>query len=88
MVRRASPSSNTAPLLARRSPWRKFAPDLSMLAPRGRLLKSCYVMQEQARALDRKRFSDTLIAILTQEEMSQVERLFFATCGMAQYLTQ
>lgn len=59
-----------------------------VITPRGRLLKSCYVMPEQARALGRNRFSDTPIAILTQEEMTQVERLFFATCGMAQYLTQ
>lgn len=58
------------------------------IVPRGRLLKSCYVMPEQARALDRNRFGEAPIAILTQEEMIQVERLFFAACGMAQYLIQ
>jgi len=56
------------------------------IAPRGRLLKTCYVMPEQARALDRGRFGDTALASLTQEEMFETERLFIATCGMAQYL--
>jgi mRNA interferase MazF len=57
------------------------------IPPRGRLLKSCYVMPEQARALDRGRFSDAPLASLTDEEMIEVERLFAATCGMAHYLT-
>lgn len=57
------------------------------IAPRGRLLKSCHVMLEQARALDLDRFGDTALATLTQEEMIQVERLFIAICSMAQYLT-
>ncbi len=57
------------------------------IAPRGRLLKSCYVMPEQARALDLNRFGNAALATLTHEEMIQVERLFIATCGMVQYLT-
>ncbi len=57
------------------------------IAPRGRLLKSCYVMPEQARALDLNRFGSAALATLTHEEMIQVERLFIATCGMVQYLT-
>lgn len=57
------------------------------IPPRGRLLKPCYVMPEQARALDRGRFSDTPLASLTDDEMIEVERLFAATCGMAHYLT-
>jgi mRNA interferase MazF len=56
------------------------------IAPRGRLLKSSYVMLEQARALDRGRFSDAPLASLTDEEMIEVERLFLATCGMVHYL--
>lgn len=57
------------------------------IAPRGRLLKSCYVMPEQAHALDLNRFGNAALATLTHEEMIQVERLFIATCGMVQYLT-
>jgi mRNA interferase MazF len=54
---------------------------------RGRLLKSCYVMPEQMRALDRSRFNDTPLASVTDEEMIAIERLFLATCGLAQYLS-
>jgi len=57
------------------------------IPPRGRLLKPCYVMLEQARALDRGRFSDTPLASLTGEEMIEVERLFAATCGMEHWLS-
>jgi mRNA interferase MazF len=57
------------------------------IEPRGRLLKRCYAMPEQARALDLDRFGDIPLATLTQEEMAQVERLFLTACGMAQYLT-
>lgn len=56
------------------------------IPPRGRLLKSCYVMPEQQRALDLARFSDAPLASLTEAEMAEVERLFLATCGMAHYL--
>jgi len=57
------------------------------IAPRGRLLKPCYVMPEQARALDINRFGETPLATLTHQEMIQVERLFLTCCGMADYLT-
>jgi mRNA interferase MazF len=56
------------------------------ITPRGRLLKPCYVMPEQARALDRNRFGDGPLTTLTNEEMIQVERIFLACCGMADYL--
>jgi mRNA interferase MazF len=56
------------------------------ITPRDRLLKPCYAMPEQARALDRQRFGEGPLAVLTQKEMAQVERLFFACCGMADYL--
>lgn len=56
------------------------------IPPRGRLLKSCYVMPEQLRALDLARFGDAPLASLTEAEMAEVERLFLATCGMAHYL--
>lgn len=58
------------------------------IAPRGRLLKSCYVMPEQARALDRDRFGEGPLTTLSEEEMTNVERAFLGVCGMAQYLTQ
>lgn len=57
------------------------------IAPRGRLLKPCYVMPEQSRALDRNRFGDGPLATLTREEMTQVQRLLLACCGMANYQT-
>lgn len=55
------------------------------IAPRGRLLKSCYAMPEQARALDRNRFGKEPLAALTKEEMAGVEKLFLACCGMADH---
>ena len=56
------------------------------IAPRGRLLKPCYAMPEQARALARDRFGEGPLATLTQKEMTQVERMLLACCGMADYL--
>ncbi len=56
------------------------------IAPRGRLLKACYAMPEQARALDRNRLGDGPLALLTQKELAQVERVFLACCGMADFL--
>lgn len=56
------------------------------IAPRGLLLKPCYAMPEQARALDRNRFGEGSLATLTNTEMAQVEKLFIAACGMTQYL--
>jgi hypothetical protein len=44
-------------------------------------------MPEQMRALDRSRFNDTPLASVTDEEMIAIERLFLATCGLAQYLS-
>jgi mRNA interferase MazF len=58
------------------------------ITPRGRLLKPCYVMPEQARALDRDRFGEGPLTTLSEEEMTNVERAFLGVCGMAQYLTQ
>lgn len=58
------------------------------ITPRDRLLKACYVMPEQLRALDRNRFGEGPLAILTREEMAAVERILLACCGMANYLNQ
>ncbi|TXT26503.1 MAG: mRNA interferase [Gallionellaceae bacterium] len=56
------------------------------ITPRGRLLKPCYAMPEQMRALDRTRFGDGPLAALTQKELAHLERLLLACCGMADYL--
>ena len=56
------------------------------ISPRGRLLKPCYVMPEQARALDRNRFGSGPLTTLTGQEMAQVERILLACCGMAHFL--
>lgn len=56
------------------------------ITPRGRLLKSCYAMPEQARALDRNRFDKDPLATLAKEEMIRIERILLACCGMADYL--
>lgn len=53
------------------------------LPPRGRLLKPCYVMPEQARALDRSRFGEGPLATVTDDEMRAIETLFAAVAGMA-----
>jgi mRNA interferase MazF len=53
---------------------------------RDRLLKPCYVMPEQLRALDRNRLGDGPLTTLTPAEMAQVEQLLLICCGMAGYL--
>lgn len=68
-----------------------FFKDLAALrveiAPRDRLLKACYVMPEQLRALDRNRFGDGPLTILRPAEMAEVERVLLACCGLAKYLS-
>lgn len=49
---------------------------------RGRLLKSCQVVTDQPRALDRARFGEGPLATLTQAEMAAVERSLLAVMGM------
>lgn len=57
------------------------------ITPRDRLLKACYVMPEQMRALDRNRFGEGPLTTLTPTEMTEVERVLLACCGMANYLS-
>jgi mRNA interferase MazF len=52
------------------------------IAPRDRLLKRCYVMPEQARALDLNRFGDGPLTTLTTLEMAEVERSLLGVLGM------
>lgn len=67
--------------------FKKLAGLRVTVTPRGRLLKTCYVMPEQARALDRARFGEGPLTTLSEEEMTNVERAFLGLCGMAGYLT-
>jgi len=49
---------------------------------RDRLLKECQVLVDQPRALDRTRFSEGPLTMLTQAEMAAVERSFMAVVGI------
>ena len=50
---------------------------------RGRLLKDSYVTLEQMRALDRSRFSDSCLGMLSAEEMQAVEQQLMMMFGIA-----
>lgn len=52
------------------------------IAARGRLLKDCYAMTDQVRALDRSRFGEGPLTTLTVEELTAVERGLKAVLGM------
>ena len=51
------------------------------IAPRERLLKTCYAMAEHPRALDRRRLSDGPLTQLTPAEMHALERSLRAVMG-------
>lgn len=52
------------------------------IAARGRLLRDCWAMAEQVRALDRSRFGDGPLATLTAEELAALERAVTAGLGI------
>lgn len=52
------------------------------LPARDRLLKSCQVITDQPRALDRNRIGEGPLATLTAEEMAAVEKSLRAVMGM------
>ena len=52
---------------------------------RSRLLKDCQIIVDQPRTLDRSRFGEGPLAILSEEEMTSVERAFLGVCGMLHY---
>lgn len=52
------------------------------IAPRDRLLKRCYVMPEQARALDLNRFGEGPLTTLNANEMAEVERSLMGVFGL------
>ena len=56
------------------------------ITARSRLLKDCQVIVDQPRTLDRSRFGEGPLAILSAEEMAAVERAFLGICGMAHYI--
>jgi mRNA interferase MazF len=59
-----------------------FAPLRVRVSVRGRLTQDCFVMVEHIRALDRSRFGDGPLTILTTEEMVAVEKSLLAVMGM------
>lgn len=52
---------------------------------RSRLLKDCQIIVDQPRTLDRSRFGEGPLAILSEKEMVSVERAFLGVCGMFHY---
>lgn len=52
------------------------------IAPRDRLLKRCYFMPEQTRALDLNRFGDGPLTTLNADEMAAVERSLIGVFGL------
>lgn len=52
------------------------------ISPRDRLLKSSYVVIEQARSIDRARISDEVLARLTTSELQLVEKQMRYLMGM------
>ena len=53
-----------------------------MIEPRDRLLKPCQVVVDQPRALDKDRFGDGPLTILTPEEMAAVEHSLKGIMGL------
>lgn len=53
-----------------------------MIEPRDRLLKQCQVVVDQPRALDRDRFGEGPLTVLTAEEMIAVEKSLKGVLGM------
>jgi len=53
-----------------------------MIEPRDRLLKPCQVVVDQPRALDKDRFGDGPLTILTTEEMAEVEHSLKGVMGL------
>nr|WP_298411101.1 type II toxin-antitoxin system PemK/MazF family toxin [uncultured Halomonas sp.] len=52
------------------------------IAPRDRLLKTCYAMAEHPRALDRRRLGEGPLTQLLEDEMHALERSLKAVMGL------
>jgi mRNA interferase MazF len=50
---------------------------------RDRLLRDCYAMAEQPRALDRARLGEGPLTTLTPDELIRLERALLAVMGLA-----
>lgn len=59
-----------------------FDPMRIRIAARDRLLKDCYVMVEQIRALHRSRFGEGPLTALTADEMAAMEKSMKAVMGI------
>ena len=59
-----------------------FSPLRVPINARNRLLKNCYVMVEHVTAIDRARFSEGPLTMLTAEEMAAVEKSLKAIFGL------
>lgn len=59
-----------------------FGPMRIRITARDRLLKDCYAMVEQPRAIDRARFAEGPLTALTVEEMAAVEKSIRVVMGM------
>ena len=76
-----SPVVMAAPLTTQY--WPGMAALRIPVSARGRLLKDSYVALEQMRALDRSRFSDSCLGMLSAEEMQAVEHQLMMMFGIA-----
>ena len=52
------------------------------LPPRDRLLRPCQIITDQPRSLDRTRFGDGPLTVLTADEMTAVERGLMTALGL------
>ncbi len=59
-----------------------FAPLRVKVAARNHLIQDCFVMIEQIRALDRSRFGEGPLTVLTTEEIAAVEKSLLGVIGM------
>lgn len=70
----------TAPLTTRMRP--EFEPLRVRLEARDRLRQDCHVMLEHLRALDRSRFGEGPLTVLTPDEMAAVEKSLLGILGL------
>ena len=54
-----------------------------LITARDRLLRDCYAMVEQPRALDRARLGEGPLTTLTSDELLRLERALLAVMGLA-----
>ena len=62
---------------------RRRSPAGVLIPARDRLLRECWAMAEQPRALDRNRIGEGPLTRLSEDEMDALERALRATLGLA-----